>query len=219
MSLVFYFITALAISFFIFIENIIILFNRISSSYFFIFLSIFLVLSLFIVFSTLITFLAGLNCFTLYKSKNRLVFEKKGHSKSFFTDLIMLKTSSKKEQFSSYHYDIYLFQDKDGNSYYEYIFTYNKNIISRLIKTSPEYSKIILLIVLEYTLFNSIYIFKNYTSTLNIYSDFWSICLIIIINLIFLFLFIVYSSLVYRSIMDTNKQTIRNIKSKLNFQK
>ncbi|MDU3983704.1 MAG: hypothetical protein E7H21_06770, partial [Staphylococcus epidermidis] len=88
---------------------------------------------------------------------------------NFFKDLIMLDKVTEVYQLnkmkrSSYHQkyqcDKYYYQDKDANSYYEYVYLYKKNSFMRIKRICPKRTEYLMLIVLLLLLFNGVYLHR-----------------------------------------------------------
>lgn len=134
------------------------------------FLTFFISFILFVIFilSTCISLCTAINNFTIFKNKYGEVFEKKSKNHNFFKDLIMLDKVTEiyqlnKMKRSSYHQkyqcDKYYYQDKDANSYYEYVYLYKKNSFMRMKRICPKRTEHLTLIVLLLFLFNGLYIY------------------------------------------------------------
>ncbi|MCE4988762.1 hypothetical protein [Staphylococcus haemolyticus] len=134
------------------------------------FLTFFISFILFVIFilSTCISLCTAINNFTIFKNKYGEVFEKKSKNHNFFKDLIMLDKVTDiyqltKMKRSSYHQkyqcDKYYYQDKDANSYYEYVYLYKKNSFMRMKRICPKRTEHLTLIVLLLFLFNGLYIY------------------------------------------------------------
>lgn len=118
-----------------------------------------------------ISFCTLINNFTIFKNKKGEIFEKKSKNQNFFKDLIMLDKITdihqlNKTKSSSYHQryrcDKYYYQDKDANSYYEYVYLYKKSSFMRMRYICPNKTKYLMLIILLLFLFNGIYIYKAF---------------------------------------------------------
>lgn len=112
-----------------------------------------------------------INNFTIFKNIEGEVFEKKSKNHNFFKDLIMLNKVTEVHQLdkmkrSSYHQkyqcDKYYYQDKEANSYYEYVYLYKKSSFMRMRHICPKSTGYLMLIVLLFLLFNGIYIYKAF---------------------------------------------------------
>ena len=115
-----------------------------------------------------ISFCTLINNFTIFKNIEGEVFEKKSKNHNFFKDLIMLDKVTEiyqlnKMKRSSYHQkyqcDKYYYQDKEANSYYEYVYLYKKNSFMRMKRICPKRTEHLTLIVLLLFLFNGLYIY------------------------------------------------------------
>lgn len=128
----------------------------------------FMLFAIFIL-STCISLCTSINSFTLFKNKENELFEKKRKNHNFFKDLIMLDKVTDEYQLSEmkrssyyqkYQRDKYHYQDKDSNSYYEYVYLYKKNSFMRIKRICPKRTEYLMLIVLLLFLFNGLYIYK-----------------------------------------------------------
>jgi len=115
-----------------------------------------------------ISLCTAINNFTIFKNKEGEVFEKKSKNNNFFKDLIMLDKVTdiyqlNKMKRSSYHQkyqcDKYYYQDKDTNSYYEYVYLYKKSSFMRMRRICPKMTGYLIIIVLLLLLFNGGYMY------------------------------------------------------------
>lgn len=163
-----------------------------------------------------ISFCTLINNFTIFKNKEGEVFEKKSKNHNFFKDLIMLDKvteiyQSNKMERPSYHQkyqcDKYYYQDKEANSYYEYVYLYKKNSFMRMRRICPKSTKDLMLIVLLLLLFNGIYIHKAFENIPYKYitSELTRYALIICNNLLCLVGCIIISKLQSKIIKENKK--------------
>lgn len=127
----------------------------------------FILFAIFIL-STCISLCTSINSFTLFKNKENELFEKKSKNHNFFKDLIMLDKVTDEYQLSEmkrpsyyqkYQCDKYYYQDKDANSYYEYVYLYKKNSFMRMKRICPKRTQYLMLVLLLLLLFNGVYIY------------------------------------------------------------
>ncbi|MCE5034935.1 hypothetical protein KJB64_11625 [Staphylococcus cohnii] len=112
-----------------------------------------------------------INNFTIFKNKKGELFEKKSKSRYFFKELIMLNKVTEENQLNrkevplsnqKYQCDKYYYQDRDGNSYYEYVYLYKKSIFMRMKGICLKKTKFLILIVLLLIFLNLIYSYKAF---------------------------------------------------------
>ncbi|MFW3537078.1 hypothetical protein [Staphylococcus caprae] len=151
----------------VYLYEVLLIVERISVLQFLTFIISFMLFAIFIL-STCISLCTAINNFTIFKNKYGEVFEKKSKNHNFFKDLIMLDKVTEVYQLnkmkrSSYHQkyqcDKYYYQDKDANSYYEYVYLYKKNSFMRIKRICPKRTEYLMLIMLLLFLFNGIYIY------------------------------------------------------------
>lgn len=120
-----------------------------------------------------ISFCTAINNFTIFKNKEREIFEKKSKNNNFFKDLIMLDKVTdiyiyqlNKMKRSSYHQkyqcDKYYYQDKDTNSYYGYVYLYKKSNFMRMRRICSKMTGYLIIIVLLLLLFNGGYMYTSF---------------------------------------------------------
>ncbi|MEM5398271.1 hypothetical protein [Staphylococcus gallinarum] len=129
------------------------------------------------------------------------------------TDEYQLSEMKRSLYYQKYHCDKYCYQDKDANSYYEYVYLYKKNSFMRIKRICSKKTRYLMLILLLLLLFNGLYAHKTFENIPYKYttSDLTRYTLIICNNLLCLVGCIIISKLQSNIIKENKKDKAAKI--------